>query len=1295
VVDVGKAGHICAASPGGPRYDPSQTKEERRSQSNGIWLCSNHHDLIDLDPDKYTVDLLKQWKLRTETECLRKLVTSPVPERWGAELDLFSLSQKPDERLIRAKMDLARCAAADLQRFRHLSSWPIHSVKLRLALLEEGGSRSDTNFEQLAFALKTFNEFHLVSSAGTGKTTTLLQIAGALLEQGGPIPLFLPLAEWSIHAGNFFQFVRSRAAFSLMGDEPFRLLARRGELLLALDGWNELPPPNRQSAAIQIAALRRDYDNLRILVSTRRLSGPLPFQAREIEIESLNQEQQQDIAIARRGREGIELLRRASEEGLSDLITTPIYFDAFLNQVAAEDIPRSKDEILGRFVSRYENEPSRWEALDSFFSGTHRNFLVSLAAELTSNASTAMAETKARSVVSKVGKRLAETGQISTTQNPAAMLEALTNRHILVRTADGAIAFQHQVFMEWFSSFQVEEAMSESFWEGRRDLRQLRERILNVTAWEEAVLFACERVSRSGLTGRELGIKAVSETIQIDPILAGKMIRRSHPEVWLRIKPRMVPWVYGWFASPYEGTRSDFSRRVPRPFRLMLLLNDEAFKELVSNKLAWVDDDFCETLLNETGRSDLQRPPGHYPKWSLFPLALSRQDRPVASIPNKEVSYEVVDPAKRAADYDFKSALKLEHDDFWRVPGMDEGEPAYDFYGDIAAFFDDEKHKKAKIGAYFANSFTISGLILRILRLRRRIARSGKKAAHQRMNALGRVKEKLSCCHSAQLARVLLEWKGQETIEEATVLAGLIANHGVDRRWLYGSQDWPVALKVPKQLFDELVNWVGGLIERSCENPGLTDEACFALAGAVSRLPSSVLFPYLRLLLPQGTEHYWDTVITCSHVVPAFWSPFIKAFVNMGGSEVIALMRDRIGEPAFALEAASVLLLMRDPAFEFVPRLDAARKRLAGHAEPPRQTAGSALDQALSTLGDTVGLFLEQRRAKLAMRLAQAALAVEGALSRSIAERLLRLDDFPIERSMLLKRLALAGVELDSETVAATLQSLLRPDHQYLRGHMSAVSEVQCLFLFSDNPDRIADHLPELTEKAVWNSLDHASVNVAERALVSLANASLVYAGKKNWLSRMIDLGTESSARTLVEMCSNQRWSRLLPKWVEHTELFRLFFKRYPTCRIDLIASTVWREQQAEADNLLTIARCAAVDVDAILHLIHSYAEVARKFDLTMSGMLRDLLEPTIHDPIPVPVVQSRTEALRQCLFQEVRGQEARAALARRCLSDLDDYRDMGIGYWGNERHPEISSGLPWPDLPFPEQSDSASLDGL
>lgn len=67
VIDMGKACHIEAASPKGPRYNPESTVEYRKSVENAIWLCPTCADLIDKDYKSYSVQRLKQWK--RDSEC--------------------------------------------------------------------------------------------------------------------------------------------------------------------------------------------------------------------------------------------------------------------------------------------------------------------------------------------------------------------------------------------------------------------------------------------------------------------------------------------------------------------------------------------------------------------------------------------------------------------------------------------------------------------------------------------------------------------------------------------------------------------------------------------------------------------------------------------------------------------------------------------------------------------------------------------------------------------------------------------------------------------------------------------------------------------------------------------------------------------------------------------------------------------------------------------------------------------------------------------------------------------------
>ncbi len=69
-INVGDAAHITAASSGGKRYDPKLSSEERSSIENGIWLCKKCAKLIDDDEQRYTVELLRKWKILSEEAAL-------------------------------------------------------------------------------------------------------------------------------------------------------------------------------------------------------------------------------------------------------------------------------------------------------------------------------------------------------------------------------------------------------------------------------------------------------------------------------------------------------------------------------------------------------------------------------------------------------------------------------------------------------------------------------------------------------------------------------------------------------------------------------------------------------------------------------------------------------------------------------------------------------------------------------------------------------------------------------------------------------------------------------------------------------------------------------------------------------------------------------------------------------------------------------------------------------------------------------------------------------------------------
>ena len=81
----GRAAHICAASPGGPRYDINQTPAQRMSITNGIWLCGACADMVDKNNGiDYPSHELIRWKNDHE-----KLIRQCLKGNWTVPLQLL------------------------------------------------------------------------------------------------------------------------------------------------------------------------------------------------------------------------------------------------------------------------------------------------------------------------------------------------------------------------------------------------------------------------------------------------------------------------------------------------------------------------------------------------------------------------------------------------------------------------------------------------------------------------------------------------------------------------------------------------------------------------------------------------------------------------------------------------------------------------------------------------------------------------------------------------------------------------------------------------------------------------------------------------------------------------------------------------------------------------------------------------------------------------------------------------------------------------------------------------------
>ncbi|MEX2166523.1 MAG: hypothetical protein WD852_05815 [Methyloceanibacter sp.] len=588
-VNIGVSAHITAASPEGPRYDVQITSAQRSSGGNGIWLCQSCSKLIDSDENRYTSALLHQWK-RDAAQHARDAIAGGRPlgrVRASSALDaadeefIRGLDLPSGDAVESVGVRLRAASRTDIAAFQAERGRPARKLALTLHL--EGSADPNVTLDGVARLTTLAEPLSIVAAGGTGKSTTLMQLADRMLAEDSQVPLLVPLGEWSDRPDDFFDFVIRRNSFGSFRRQHLMQLAYHGRLVLLLDGWNELTPEARLRATRDVKALQRDYPLLGLVISTRRQA--LPVAGPTVAIEALSQDQQLELARSLRGQDGADLVDRAwRTPGVRDLVGIPLYLNALLSLPQGASFPETKEAVLRMFVQQHETPPDKVEALQRDTLGQHTPMLVGLAVEANRAANTVISDSSANRTVSSIITRLSEDGQIQigAAPQPRHIINCLVGAHLLVRAAgpDGAISFQHQLFQEWYAAAEVEKVMLQSAAGDVEARKRLREDTLNWPSWEESILFACDRLSRANETGARAVAGAIEDTLGIDPILAGAMLDRATVRVWLLLRERVLRFVTRWHIPD----------TVDRAVRFMVTSGKPEFADLIWPLASHTDD---------------------------------------------------------------------------------------------------------------------------------------------------------------------------------------------------------------------------------------------------------------------------------------------------------------------------------------------------------------------------------------------------------------------------------------------------------------------------------------------------------------------------------------------------------------------------------------------------------------------------------------------------------------------------------------------------------------------------------
>jgi hypothetical protein len=502
--------------------------------------------MVDADPRSFPVEKLTKWKRDAQAQAFRELLSPGTASLEPARIEAaIAVDADQSDAGFNAAFDRVRAAAnADIASHTRGAMWLHDSIELSLRL--DGDNKTPSfSISRLPLAVEIAPEVTIVAPPGTGKTTTVLQLARHTLSSNSRVPLYFRLGDWSTGQAGLLASLHQRAAFRNISGDDMTALATRGRLLLLLDGWNELDLSAHTRLRVEIGQIHRDWPDVRIIVTTRRQALDVPITGPRVLINPLSEDQQIAIAGALYGPAGEKIVDNAwRTPGVRSLIATPLYLTSLLAVGSKGAMPDSKEAILRLFVEQHETAPEHADALRLALLGCHTEILSDLASRLNTLGLTTMSETDARRLVADTTARLREQGQIADVFQPPSVLEALTSHHLLMRSGDG-VAFHHQQFQEWYASHRVVGLMRAAANGDAGARTELRAAVLDRPSWEESVLFATERLSRER-SGAEIVAHSVALALPIDPMLAAEMIYRASPAVWDLVRADVMAFVGRW-----------------------------------------------------------------------------------------------------------------------------------------------------------------------------------------------------------------------------------------------------------------------------------------------------------------------------------------------------------------------------------------------------------------------------------------------------------------------------------------------------------------------------------------------------------------------------------------------------------------------------------------------------------------------------------------------------------------------------------------------------------------------------
>jgi hypothetical protein len=247
------------------------------------------------------------------------------------------------------------------------------------------------------------------------------------------------------------------------------------------------------------------------------------------------------------------------------------------------------------------------------------------------------------------------------------------------------------------------------------------------------------------------------------------------------------------------------------------------------------------------------------------------------------------------------------------------------------------------------------------------------------------------------------------------------------------------------------------------------------------------------------------------------------------------------------------------------------------------------------------------------------------------------------------------------------------------------------LLPYSDRPRAVFEGLDAIPKGVItgphdiehlFSSLGHSPSQEAEGILFELAERDPRTYNEYAW-TRAVEQRQSPSAvkKLLTAINQNTGASRQSTHGWAISRTIAALIRSEPNARTDLFAF-YHSLAESPAKRILEGAIAESANHETIIFLVEEYALQHRQFD----GGLQNALRRALVDEVPSPdyagmktLVAAPAPLLRKDLFTISLGGTEASPIALRCLQAIDDLREDYGSAVSEPRHPDISTGKPWP----------------